>query len=295
MSAGVAQVLARRCAWCGGQLPSSRATYCSQRCRQWAFRLRRRRSTELAHGRRMRMAYADPPYPGLSSKYYRNEPTYAGEVDHRELIGRLMREFPDGWALSTSAEALADVLALCPRGVRVCPWVKPKGVPKTTKGIHNSHEYVLVYGGRQRPPGVRDFLIAMPARHGGDLPGRKPIAFCAWLFDLLGLETGDELVDLFPGTGIVGRCWAELSRRASPEYSDDASSGDGVYGSETSLTPAADGFAIDPEILGKLNESFAGVARAATAAASIVKDRWSDCVSNLSETAQLLEGGADAR
>ena len=30
----------------------------------------------------MRFAYADPPYPGLSARYYRNEPTFAGEVDH---------------------------------------------------------------------------------------------------------------------------------------------------------------------------------------------------------------------
>lgn len=41
--------------------------------------------------------------------------------------------------------------------------------------------------------------------------GRKPLAFCGFLFDVLGLAVGDELVDLFPGTGIVGRSWANLS------------------------------------------------------------------------------------
>jgi predicted methyltransferase len=54
----------------------------------------------------------------------------------------------------------------------------------------------------------------MPARGEGTLPGRKPIAFCAWLFDLLGMRPGDILIDLFPGTGIVTRAWAEVSSGA---------------------------------------------------------------------------------
>lgn len=37
----------------------------------------------------MRMAYADPPYPGLASRYYRREPNFAGEVNHEELIAQL--------------------------------------------------------------------------------------------------------------------------------------------------------------------------------------------------------------
>jgi hypothetical protein len=62
--------------------------------------------------------------------------------------------------------------------------------------------------------GKRDWLRAMPARGEGTLPGRKPIAFCAWLFDLLGMRPGDTLVDMFPGTGMVGRAWTELSSGA---------------------------------------------------------------------------------
>ena len=37
--------------------------------------------------------------------------------------------------------------------------------------------------------------------------GAKPAAFCWWLFDLLGALPGDELVDLFPGSGGIGRAW----------------------------------------------------------------------------------------
>jgi hypothetical protein len=159
----------------------------------------------------MRFAYADPPYPGLSSKYYRDEPTFAGEVDHAALVASLRAARYDGWALSTSARALRDVLPLCPADVRVCAWVKPIGASPQTKGIHNTWEPLLVWGGRQRQPGRRDWLSAQPARFGGDLPGRKPIAFAGWLFDLLGMVPGDELVDLFPGTGIISRAWANLS------------------------------------------------------------------------------------
>jgi hypothetical protein len=172
----------------------------------------------------MRFAYADPPYPGKARKYYRLEPNYAGEVDHRALLASLLepRRF-DGWALSTGAYALREVLPLCPEGARVCAWVKPEGVGSKTFGLHNAWEPLIVVGGRQRRPGMRDWIRAKRARGGGTLWGRKPLAFCAWLFDCLGMQPGDELVDLFPGSGVVTRAWRHLSllqdRDASPKYS----------------------------------------------------------------------------
>lgn len=163
----------------------------------------------------MRLAYADPPYPGLARKYYQHQPDYAGEVDHPALIRSLEYSY-DGWALSTSARALRQLLPLCPEGVRVCAWVKPKGASPRTFGLHSSWEPVLVKPGRAQRPGVRDWLLAHAARGGGTLPGRKPLAFCAWLFQALGARAGDELADLFPGTGIVGRAWLELGGLLSP-------------------------------------------------------------------------------
>jgi hypothetical protein len=125
---------------------------------------------------------------------------------------------------------LRDVLPLCPPEARVCAWVKPIGASTRTFGLHNCWEPVIVVPGRRRRGGQRDWLSAQPARHGGELPGRKPLAFAAWLFALLGMQPGDTLADLFPGTGIIGRAWDELSRTAagepSPEYSRDPSSGD---------------------------------------------------------------------
>jgi hypothetical protein len=43
------------------------------------------------------------------------------------------------------------------------------------------------------------------------LTGAKPREFCYWLFDFMGVKPGDELVDLFPGTGIVSRCFEEYT------------------------------------------------------------------------------------
>lgn len=220
----------RPCEWCRAQPAPKRGRFCSRKCRQSAFRLRRRRTTDEVNAQPGRFKYADPPYPGLAKRYYGNEPDYQGEVDHPALIASLEASDCTGWALSTSMDALTDILPLCPRGVtRVCAWVKPIGVPEATRGPHNTWEPLIVVRGRRLPPGVRDWLRAQPARGdagmGRAVMGRKPLAFCAWLFDLLGMMPGDELDDLFPGTGIVSKAWASLGADAnaglSPEYSTD--------------------------------------------------------------------------
>lgn len=229
----------RTCAWCRLPLEETArvdSKFCGRKCRQFAFRLRRRarpETTDLSpeasddasstagHERRLRFAYADPPYPGLASRYYRNEPTYAGEVDHASLIDRLMTAGYSGWALSTSARALRDILPLCPPEVRICAWMKPRGVPPATHGLHSVWEPLIVLEGRKLRPGHADILIAHAARGGGILPGRKPVAFCAWLFRCLGMLPGDTLDDLFPGTGIVSAAWRELSSAAVDDASRD--------------------------------------------------------------------------
>lgn len=42
----------------------------------------------------MRVAYADPPYPGCAH-LYRDHPDYAGEVDHEALVASLLADFVD--------------------------------------------------------------------------------------------------------------------------------------------------------------------------------------------------------
>jgi hypothetical protein len=203
------------CAWCPSELPeltSPRRRFCGQRCRQAAFRLRRSSEIVEATSRPLVFAYADPPYPGFARRYYRRR-----EVDHEALIASLVAAGYAGWALSTSARALRELLPLCPPEARVCVWIKPIGVSSRTFGLHNTWEPVIVCQGRRLRPGVRDWLSAQPARRGGTLPGRKPLAFCAWLFRILGMRPGDELVDLYPGTGIVSRSWRELSSSSTSD------------------------------------------------------------------------------
>jgi hypothetical protein len=193
--------------------------YCGRLCRQQAFRARRAAQLRESDAQTKRIAYADPPYPGRAWMY-KGHPDYAGEVDHAELIASLKYSY-DGWALSTSADALQDLLPLCPKGVHVASWHKPLAAQATTRGMHNVWEPVIVWPARELRPGVADALRALPARGGGDLIGRKPLKFCGWLFGLLGALPGDEFSDLFPGSGIVGRAWSAYvsplqERRVSP-------------------------------------------------------------------------------
>jgi hypothetical protein len=37
--------------------------------------------------------------------------------------------------------------------------------------------------------------------------GAKPEAVCHWAFEVVGADPADEFVDLFPGSGAVGRAW----------------------------------------------------------------------------------------
>ena len=159
------------------------------------------------------MAYADPPYPGLSRKYYQHESTYQGEVDHTALLSRLATY--DGWALSTSRRAVRDLLPICPPEAILCPFIKNHHQP-VSRGPGNIHEYVIVVPGRWRQPGPPDALVGgVPRQEGGYLMGRKSVYFVKWVFELLGAAPQDQLDDFFPGTGIVGRCWAEFRRSST--------------------------------------------------------------------------------
>jgi hypothetical protein len=194
---------------------------CSKRCRQARHRfLRAAGRAEVITGRPLRLAYADPPYPG-KAWLYRDHPDYAGEVDHAALIAQLAAY--DGWVLSTSAAALPAILALCPPGVRVAAWHRGERVTRSRFPL-NAWEPVIFHGGRQLPGQRRaDSIVCGP----GPLPtlpgrviGAKPPAVCRWIFGLLGAAPGDVLDDLFPGSGAVTRAWAAYT--AAPEASRSA-------------------------------------------------------------------------
>jgi len=161
----------------------------------------------------LRVAYADPPYPGMAH-FYKDHPDYAGEVDHAELIGRLNDDF-DAWILHTASTTLWDVLPLCPRDVRVMAWTKTFASFKLHVTTAYAWEPVITHGGRKRPetePTVRDWF-ACPITLQRGLVGVKPEAVCIWIFDALGLTPDDELVDLFPGSGAIARAWETFCRQ----------------------------------------------------------------------------------
>lgn len=202
----------RRCEWCRKLLTKTQDKWCSKRCRQTAWRFRRLAVVEDLGDTPKRLVYADPPFPGMSRKYYGDQPSYGGEVDHARLLEELVTY--DGWALSTSAKSLGLVLSLVHRGVeyRVCSWTKTHH-PPMARGPANIWEPLIVSPARRRMPGVPDALVTSVAR-GGDssLIGRKPLAFVSWLFQLLGATHRDSLDDRFPGSEVVGRCWSEFRR-----------------------------------------------------------------------------------
>ena len=171
----------------------------------------------------MRFAYADPPYLGCGRLYpeHPEAKKWDDPDEHYRLILHLSAEFPDGWALSASSPSLRTILPMCPEKVRVAAWVKPFCAFK--RGVRPCYawEPVIFCGGRN-PPAVKhpppekggkqttpkDFLAESITLKKG-LTGAKPPKFCLWVADLLGYREGDEMVDLFPGTGVMGATLSE--------------------------------------------------------------------------------------
>lgn len=166
----------------------------------------------------MKIAYADPPYLGTAKRFYGKLHPKAALYDtvaaHKKLIKKLCSKYPDGWALSMGSTNLKTMLAMCPPDCRVGAWIKPYCFMKSGVPVSYAWEPVVWRGGRKRGrerPWLRDWVVANspPA---GSYVGQKPEEVCFWIFEILGLEGGDTLVDLFPGSGAVGRAWDQWKR-----------------------------------------------------------------------------------
>lgn len=175
----------------------------------------------------MRLAYADPPYLGCCKLYDHLHPDglcWDDPATHAALIARLVTEFPEGWALSASTPSLRTILPMCPVDVRVGSWAKSFCAFK--RGVRPAYAWEPVIfwrgrnpnaghphapplkGGRQNTP--KDFIVE-PITLKKGLTGAKPARVCAWVLDLLGHAPGDEVVDLFPGTGAMGHAAGQRS------------------------------------------------------------------------------------
>jgi hypothetical protein len=121
----------------------------------------------------IRAAYADPPYMNQARRRYD-----CPEVDQKVLIERL--DAFDAWALSLSSTSLAEVLPLCPEGVRVASWVKPYCSFKPGVNPAFAWEPVIFKLGPPRSRQqltIRDWHSASATRNRG-LCGAKPESFC---------------------------------------------------------------------------------------------------------------------
>lgn len=188
----------------------------------------------------MRLCIADPPYPPqFSERYDLADPetpritmrsrarrwygdtgdtggsraadfhAAAGEWDdparHRRLLEQLLDEF-DGWAIATTPDGLTCYHPL-PIPARVMAWVKPGAMP-TAHRIGGYWEPVIVYTPRARRARVagvhqvRD-VLTHPSPRGVTFAGAKPAAWTRWVLDALGHEPDDDVVDMFPGSGMV--------------------------------------------------------------------------------------------
>lgn len=156
----------------------------------------------------MRFAYADPPYFGMAEKFYGHLHPEAAEYDkietHKSLIDSMCAEY-DGWAMSLTSTTLKDILPLCPADCRVMAWVKPFASFKPGVGVAYAWEPVIVRGGRRRAreqQTVRDWCAVNITLKRG-FTGAKPAEFVFWLMEVLNVQPGDSVDDLFPGSGAV--------------------------------------------------------------------------------------------
>lgn len=174
----------------------------------------------------MRLAIADPPYPPhrngrhpRASRWYGSQQLSAidkpadvhpdaAEWDEPERHRRLLLDLADqydGWAIATSADGVRFYEPL-PSEARIMAWVKPNAQTGSHR-LHSLWEAVIVFppaGRRSNRNGVGMVPNVLTAcvRPVGFI-GSKPPEWTRWVLDALGHRDGDEVVDLFPGSGAV--------------------------------------------------------------------------------------------
>ncbi len=189
----------------------------------------------------MKLAYADPPYPRQAKRHYKNDPSGipAEEVNSAELLKELLKNY-DGFALSTNEPGIEIIKDSLPKGyfkqheIRIGVWVKPFCSWKPTHRVQYTWEPVLYHpvrpNGNKSIPSVRDHIIVDNGKDAcvdcfmlnccRQIPsvavranitlrkgthGAKPDAFCDWILDIIGYQSGDQIDDLFPGTGAMSQ------------------------------------------------------------------------------------------
>lgn len=166
----------------------------------------------------LHLAIADPPYLGRADRWYgqgRGHGGGAGRADehpaaaawdepdrHRLLVSELDRTY-DGWAVALAADSLHVYLGAAP-GAGVAIWLRPNAIPSGSP-VRNVWEPVIYRRPASRPPHATDDVLSAGVPSSAGFVGAKPEAWTHWVLDLLGYLPGDQVTDLFPGSGAVSQ------------------------------------------------------------------------------------------
>jgi hypothetical protein len=163
----------------------------------------------------VRLGYADPPYFGCGALYAAHHVDaldWDNPATHARLVERLQGEF-DGWVLHASATPQSQALyapLMLATGARHCAWVKGFAAFKRNVPVGYAWEPVFIKAARKPVVSkrlvMRDWIQESITLKRG-LTGAKPEAVCHWAFEIAAARPEDDLVDLFPGSGAVGRAW----------------------------------------------------------------------------------------
>lgn len=180
----------------------------------------------------MRLAIADPPYLGRAVRWYgengcgdgygKNQADNHPEAaiwdqpeTHKKLVKDLFNEF-EGFAIAMTVHSLSTYLEVAEtdsrNGVRIGVWHKPSAYPSGSR-IGNYWEPVLFYipkdrRGRKSGAPVKDIFTCPPLR--SNFVGAKPPEWTHWVLSVLGYQDGDEVVDLYEGSGAVSNAIERL-------------------------------------------------------------------------------------
>ena len=165
----------------------------------------------------MLLGYADPPYPG-QAHLYKEHKDYAGEVNHIELIKKLINDY-DGFILHTSTPALHKILTIiddmgAAKTIRICSWCKSFAAFKANVSVAYTWEPVIIKALRKPTVNHREIMrdhIVEPITMKKGLTGAKPPRVVRWAIELAGMTKSDNLDDMYPGTGIVKATWKHWS------------------------------------------------------------------------------------
>ncbi len=182
----------------------------------------------------IKLAIADPPYLGRANRWYGDgcgDGYGVGRADshpeakkwddpksHVQLVHDLNDNY-DSWAIAMTVHSLSTYLSVIDtdsrNGIRVMSWIKPNAVTSGSR-VTNSWEPVIVKIAKERRGWkngvhVKDYLSAAPMKSG--FVGAKPEAWTHWVLDAMGYIEGDEVTDIFAGSGAVTRALTSYRSR----------------------------------------------------------------------------------